>query len=488
MQSAQRKAAEDVIFVIGEGVHWLTKNEVVMAGKIIAPCNANGDARILDAGGNTHLINKAWICRHRGDSPTASELPIHAPRAQTEPRPFTRLSGTVFAEMQAIERGQKTVRQMQSMRDASEAMEAAAKMAELTKANALLLAEIQRATVERDALRAGTPGGPGGTKALLVVTPPPDTPGTEISPDDDVAPGDAEMLQAGGDNSLSRMTGYVVTAVMLILTMVALAGSVSCVAIAVGMSKIVGHASYAVLHVGGLRNITADGSGGDVDLPRISDVRQWMHTDPVLFAFVTVITFFAACYINSMALGNFWRVRRVFRSVATHAARHVGVIVAFIFIGFVLSRADAISDSEVVQFQKFVASHQDQPVVMNYFRVASQLSANWTNTVILPDYDRIDILINAEAGDDKCSWSVFDTGAFRHVVNDSRRVVPGSIRPCNISVRGVFGGSGKPPKYMCDAIDTVQTQSGTAELLMQDALMIETCPHPLVAGVRVRAR
>ena len=139
------------------------------------------------------------------------------------------------------------------MRDASEAMEAAAKMAELTKANALLLAEIQRATVERDALRAGTPGGPGGTKALLAVAPPPDTPGTEISTDDDVAPGDAEMLQAGGDNSLSRMTGYVVTAVMLILTMVALAGSVSCVAIAVGMSKIVGHASYAVLHVGSLR-------------------------------------------------------------------------------------------------------------------------------------------------------------------------------------------------------------------------------------------
>ena len=225
------------------------------------------------------------------------------------------------------------------------------------------------------------------------------------------------------------------------------------------------------MHVGGLRNITADGPGVEVDVPKISDVRQWMHTDPALFAFVTVITFFAACYINSAALGNLWRVRRVFRSVAEHAARHVGVIVAFIFIGFVLSRADAISDSEVVQFQKFVASHQDQPVVMNYFRVASQLSANWTNTVILPDYDRIDILINAEAGDDKGSWSVFDTGAFRHVVNDSRCVVPGSIRPCNISVRGVFGGSGKPPKYMCDAIDTVQTQSGTAELLMQDALM-----------------
>jgi hypothetical protein len=38
---------------------------------------------------------------------------------------------------------------------------------------------------------------------------------------------------------------------------------------------------------------------------------------------------------------------------------------------------------------------------------------------------------------------------------------------------------------MCDAIDTVQTQSGTAELLLQDALMIETCPRPLVAGGRL---
>ena len=66
----------------------------------------------------------------------------------------------------------------------------------------------------------------------------------------------------------------------------------------------------------------------------------------------------------------------------------------------------------VVQFQKFVASHQDQPVVMNYFRMASQLSANWTNTVILPDYDRIDILLNAEPGDEKYAWSVFLHGCF----------------------------------------------------------------------------
>ena len=117
--------------------------------------------------------------------------------------------------------------------------------------------------------------------------------------------------------------------------------------------------------------------------------------------------------------------------------------------------------------------------------MASQLSANWTNTIILPDYDRIDILLNAEPGDDKCEWSVYDTGAFRHVVNDPERVVKGSIRPCNINVRGVFGGAGKAPKYMCDAIDVVKTQNGTAELLMQDAIMIETCPHPLVAGGRL---
>ena len=52
-------------------------------------------------------------------------------------------------------------------------------------------------------------------------------------------------------------------------------------------------------------------------------------------------------------------------------------------------------------------------------------------------------------------------------------------------MRGVFGGAGKAPKYMCDAIDVVKTQNGTAELLMQDAIMIETCPHPLVAGGRL---
>ena len=79
----------------------------------------------------------------------------------------------------------------------------------------------------------------------------------------------------------------------------------------------------------------------------------------------------------------------------------------------------------------------------------------------------------------------FYMGAFRHVVNDPSRVVKGSIRPCNINVRGVFGGAGKAPKYMCDAIDVVTTHNGTAELLMQDTIMIETCPRTRLLQVVV---
>jgi hypothetical protein len=279
--------------------------------------------------------------------------------------------------MQAIKQGQSAIVEMRQMHETSVADQAVARMAELTKANAALLAEIQRASVERDTLAASV---------LQSAVQPPDTPCTEASFEEDVAPGGGEVVQPGGDNSLSRMTGYVVAAVMSILVIVALAGSISCVAVAVSMSKAVVRTSAAVFHVGGVRNITSGDSGDDVSLPRLSDVRRWMHTDPALSFFVILISFITACYVHSAAIGNFWRVRNAFRAVATQASRHVCIIVAFIFIGFVLSRADAISDSEVVQFQKFVASHQDQPVVMKYFRVASQLSANWTNTVILPDY------------------------------------------------------------------------------------------------------
>ena len=269
--------------------------------------------------------------------------------------------------------------------------------------------------------------------------------------------------------------------------LVALAGSVSFVSLAFSLSKSVGIGSAYIIDIESHRNITSDGTFGDLHVPGITEARTWFRTDPVVAGFTTLVAFMVACCLNSIVASQFGKMRNGMRALTAMATRHVVVIVAFIFIGCILARADAISDTEVAHFQRFVAGHQDQPIVMKYYRIASQVSASWTNTIILPDYERIDVLLSAADGDGTTEWLVYDTGAFRHVVNASSKanVVPGSIRKCNISVRGVFGGSGKPPEYMCDAIDIVKTQNGTAELLLQDALMIEACPHPLVAGGRL---
>ena len=193
MRSAQRKAAVNPIFSIGEEIRWLTRDEVVVPGKIIAPCNANGDARVLDHGGNSHLINKSWIFRGGGSTGSSeiSQPIVGTPRAHTDPRPATRLSSAAWADMQAIKQGQSAVVEMRQLHETSLAVKAAARMAELTRANAALLAEIQRASVERDTLAASV---------LQSAFQRPDTPCTEASFEEDVAPGDGEVVQPSGDN------------------------------------------------------------------------------------------------------------------------------------------------------------------------------------------------------------------------------------------------------------------------------------------------
>ena len=65
----------------------------------------------------------------------------------------------------------------------------------------------------------------------------PDTPNTDKCSGDDIPPGSAEVVRPARVNPLSRMTGYVVATFMAILTLVALAGSISCVAVAVSVSR-----------------------------------------------------------------------------------------------------------------------------------------------------------------------------------------------------------------------------------------------------------
>ena len=196
--------------------------------------------------------------------------------------------------------------------------------------------------------------------ALREVPGTPNTDACSTCSDDDVPSGSAEVVRPVRVNPLSRMTGYVVATVMAILTLVALASSISCVAVAASVSKAAGITSFMVLHASGMRNISSTGYVGEARFPSKSDVREWISPDPTTAVFLAVVMFLSACYINSTISGQLWRFQNCLRFIRVEAARHGMVIVAFIFIGFMRMRADAISDSEVVQFQKFVASHQDR--------------------------------------------------------------------------------------------------------------------------------
>ena len=81
------------LYVIGEPCCWLQADQTIAQGKIIAPCNANGDARTLDKNGKSWLINSTSIWTGPaalvvGD--VAATTPQNFPVARSEPGPVTR--------------------------------------------------------------------------------------------------------------------------------------------------------------------------------------------------------------------------------------------------------------------------------------------------------------------------------------------------------------------------------------------------------------
>jgi hypothetical protein len=82
------------LFCIGEKVRWLKNDQTNDQGKIIAPCNDRGEARILDENGKSWLVHSSWIWRDRqkatvpvmpdssGDAQEATRTPAWTPVAQ----------------------------------------------------------------------------------------------------------------------------------------------------------------------------------------------------------------------------------------------------------------------------------------------------------------------------------------------------------------------------------------------------------------------
>ena len=93
LRASQRESRAMPLYVIGEPCCWLQADQTIAQGKIIAPCNVNGDARTLDKNGKSWLINSTSIWTGPaalavGD--VAATTPQNFPVARSEPGPVTR--------------------------------------------------------------------------------------------------------------------------------------------------------------------------------------------------------------------------------------------------------------------------------------------------------------------------------------------------------------------------------------------------------------
>ena len=80
------------------------------------------------------------------------------------------------------------------------------------------------------------------------------------------------------------------------------------------------------------------------------------------------------------------------------------------------------------------------------------------------------------------SACVWDTGARRHVVRSTDRMIKGSIRPCNFTVRGINTG-GMQPQHMGDVEAFLPLRGGTVErCVLKGAVCIEQSPHDIISS------
>ena len=154
-----------------------------------------------------------------------------------------------------------------------------------------------------------------------------------------------EVPEAAGVGGFLSLTRSIVGVVLAILVTVAVAGSLSFLSMAFSMSRAVGMTTAGVTMLLGARNTTAVGELAAHDVPWLPAVRAWMMSEPLVTALLLVASFAFACYCNhNMGLqqNGLRRARNTVRTVIALATRHVVVIIGFMFIGYVLARAEGM--------------------------------------------------------------------------------------------------------------------------------------------------
>ena len=77
---------------------------------------------------------------------------------------------------------------------------------------------------------------------------------------------------------------------------------------------------------------------------------------------------------------------------------------------------------------------------------------------------------------------VWDTGARRHVVRSRARLLPGTIRQCDFTIRGINSG-GKQPECMGDAVEYFPLCGGDViKLTLKGAVLMPEAPHDIVGA------
>ena len=240
--------------------------------------------------------------------------------------------------------------------------------------------------------------------------------------------------------------------------------------------------SFTVDFFGRISGILAVSDGGVVDIE--------INTDGTLYHFIKTFSieraFFAFVFTVIPTFG--WRVIRAAQRLVN---QHTVVAVLVIFIWTCVVKASATA-------QPCDASLYDQqllPDVIHHMSGSSMLTlktahanlqmAHVINSMVtgtaLINFTNTDELV-AVLGDDAVATArVWDSGARRHVVRDSSRMISSTIKPCNFRVRGINTG-GRQPKCMGDVEEYLPLEDGTVRYcLLKGVVCIEESPHDIIS-------
>jgi len=188
-----------------------------------------------------------------------------------------------------------------------------------------------------------------------------------------------------------------------------------------------------------------------------------------------------SCFLILIAayMGFFGRsARRAWNLIYRFVKHHTVIIFLAIFIWWYVVQASAATapTMSTIQRRGLLPDIADRCggrfITRCHMRCAHYVAESACNVTFV-DFTPEGELIAVLGAEKASSARVWDTGARRHVVRSTDRMIKGTIRPCNFTVRGINTG-GMQPRFMGDVEALLPLRGGTVEhCVLKGAVCIE---------------